>query len=322
MTALPRDRALPVIVALVALSVVASVPTAQAAPLSEGATASGGTVPQSGNCPGGQQQDVHCLPGGQGSPARPGGPIQPPIMPPPGIPPATQPADREGPEKIVGWAKAMLHIHDDDQDVTYTSGRVELTFIRRVVQDMEGNTQYVLAPDVGAEGMTWYGKGRVFDCTVEGEAVIPFPVVLTDSPHGVVGLIPGVHVPLDSSRPTFGYMNVVGPDGGDFHSVMIRMFDPDARLIKTCPGDPPTVTEESFEAGYLLHILWQKNIHTNGSVSFEGQQTYDQGDPLDFLNLLPPGAAIPESARQELQASGSGTSRRYTWKWEMTPLGQ
>lgn len=322
MTTSPWTRGTMVIMALVAVSAAAYVVTANASSLSEGATASGGTVPQSGNCPAGRQADGHCLPGGQGSPARPGGPIQPPIMPPPGIPPVARPADREGPQKIVGWAKAMLHIHDDDQDVTYTSGRVELTFIRRVVQDMEGNTQYVLAPDVGAEGMTWYGKGRVFDCTVEGEAVIPFPVVLTDSPHGVVPLIPGVHVPLDSSRPTFGYMNVVGPDGGDFHSVMVRMFDPNARLIKTCPGDPPLVTEDLFEAGFLLHILWQKNTYTNGSVSFEGQQTYDMDNPLGLLDMLPPGPN-QNIARQFLsqgQTSSSGTSRRYTWEWALGPL--
>lgn len=308
-----------VILPLVAASASAFVPIAQAAPPPEAATASGGTVPQSGNCPAGREQDEHCLPGGLGSPARPGGPIRPPVMP-PGIPPASQPADSEAPEKIVGWAEATLHIHDDDQDVTYTSGRVQLTFLRRNVQDMPGNTQYVVVPDVGAEGMTWNASGRVFGCIVEGKAIIPFPFVLTDSPHGVVALFPGIHLPMDPSGPAFGYLNLVGPDGGDFHSVMIRMFDPDARLIKTCPGDPPLVTKEKFDAGYLLHILWQKNTYTNGSVSFEGLQTYDQGNPLDFLNLLPPGAGIPESARQQLQASGSGTSRRYTWIWELGPF--
>ena len=155
---------------------------------------------------------------------------------------------------------------------------------------------------------------------MEGKAVIPFPFVLTDSPHGVVPVIPGIHLPMDPSRPAFGYLNLVGPDGGDFHSVMIRMFDPDARLIKTCPGDPPLVTEEKFDAGYLLHILWQKNTYTNGSVSFEGQQTYDMNNPLGLLDMLPPGEN-QEHARPFLNsAETSGTSVRYTWKWELGPF--
>ena len=140
-------------------------------------TVSGGTVPQSGNCPAGRQQDEHCLPGGPGSPpVRPGGPVHPPVRPPPGIPPASQPADSEAPEKIVGWAEATLHIHDNDQDVTYTSGRVQLTFLRRNVQDMPGNTQYVVAPDVGTEGMTWNASGRVFDSHRGREGGHPVPV--------------------------------------------------------------------------------------------------------------------------------------------------
>jgi len=59
----------------------------------------------------------------------------------------------------------------------------------------------------------------------------------------------------------------------------------------------------------------------NGPWS-KGKQTYDQGDPLDFLKLLPPGVVIPEAkdARKTLQESGSGTSRRYTWEWELYPV--
>lgn len=326
MTTCPRFRPLPVIAALVALSVVAAVPLAQAVPLAEAAPASGGTVSQSGDCPGGSQQDEHCVPGGPGShPAGPGGPIHPPItppvvppaMPPSGRPRVTQPEDFYTIPFILGHAKATLHIHDDDHDVIYTSGLVPLLFIRRAVQRMTGNTQYVLAVDRGRSSMTWNVNGRVFDCIVEGTAIIPFP---TERINADVDTAPGQYTPLDPTRPVFGYMNVVGPEGGDFHSVIIQMFDPDARLTKTCPGNPPLVTKEKFDAGFLLHILWAKNTHEDGRVTFKGEQTYDQGNPLDFLNLLPPGAAIPEDARRALEAAGSGTSLRYTWEWELIPV--
>ena len=164
--------------------------------------------------------------------------------------------------------------------------------------------------------MTWNVNGRVFDCTVEGKAFIRFPIEQI-TPYDIS--FPGMYLPLDPSRPAFGYLNVVGPDGGDFHSVIIQMFDPDARLTKTCPGNPPLVTREKFDAGFLLHILWQKNTREDGHIIFRGQQTYDQGNPSDFLNLLPPGPN-QDIARQFLsqgETSGSGTSFRYTWTWEL-----
>ena len=320
--ALPRFRALPVVLAVAALSAVGSVSMVQAASPSEGAPVPGGMVSQSGNCPGGRQPDGHCLPGGPGTPAGSGSPIHPPVVPPavppPGIPSATQSQDPELPQFIHGWATATFHIHDDDRDVTYTSTSdpVKLLFQRRDKQDMKGNTQYVLAGDRGMDHMTWDVKGRVFDCTVEGKSFIWFPREQVGAHYS----FPGVYTPLDPSRPAFGYLNVVGPDGGDFHSVIIQMFDPDARLTKTCPGNPPLVTKEKFDAGFLLHILWEKNTRSeDGSVIFQGHQEYDQGDPLDFLKLLPPGAAIPEVARRALQTSGSGTSLRYTWTWKLFP---
>ncbi len=316
-----------VIMAVVAMSVVASVAMAQAAPLSEGAAASGG-VAQSGNCPDVQQQGEHCLPGIPGSPAgsnsTPTPPVTPPVQPPtvppvtpPAMPPVTLPIVPPSgmPQFIHGWAIATFHIHDDDHDVTYTSDPVKLLFQRRYVQDITGNTQYVLAGDRGMDHMTWNVKGREFDCTVEGNAFIWFPSEQVGAHYS----FPGVYTPLDPTRPAFGYLNVVGPDGGDFHSVIIQMLDPNARLTKTCPGNPPSVTKEPFNAGYLLHILWQKNTHENGRVIFQGHQEYDQGDPLDFLKLLPPGAAIPDDARRALQASRSGTSLRYTWTWKLFP---
>ena len=342
---------------------------AHAAPLAEDATASGGVVPQPSNCPAGGQQDEHCLPGGLGSTARPGGPIHPPVTPPvtppPTIPPsgrpqATRPQDPELPLIIFGWAKATFHIQDDDHDVIYTAyhdkpnpvftvEKVPLTFLRRprTVQDIEsGNTQYILAPvqlslpanpreeDIFKLHVIWKVEGREFDCTVKGKAIVPFPTQPDPNFLPPPNIQPDPNIrsgrtmysyldPTDpnlTAQPAYGYLNVVGPDGGDFHSVMIKAFSLDASLIKTCPGNPPLVTKEYFQAGFLLHILWQKNTYEDGRVIFKGQQTYDQGNPLDFLNLLPPGAAIPEEARQALQASGSGTSLRYTWEWELVPV--
>lgn len=274
------------------------------------------------------------MPGGPGrAPTGQGGPIHPPVTPPtvpPGTPPVAPPTGRpeathlqdpELPEFIHGHARATLHIHDDDHDVTYTaysnfgSGFVKLLFQRRDKQDMKGNTQYVLVGDRGMDHMTWDVTGRVFDCTVEGKAVIWFPTEQVGAEYS----FPGVYTPLDPTRPAFGYLNVVGPDGGDFHSVIIQMFDPDARLTKTCPGNPPLVTKEKFEAGFLLHILYEPNTRKDGRVIFQGNRVYDQGDPLDFLNLLPAGAFIPEEARRSLEVSGSGTILRYNWMWGLYP---
>lgn len=326
MTTFPGFRAAFFIMALAAVSAAVSVPTAQSVPLSEGSPASGGTVPQSGTCPAGGQQDEHCLPGGPGSPpgsnSTPPPPVTPPTMPPVTFPivppPGIQP--EELPKFIWGRAKAMLHIKDNDQDVTYWSNEAYLLFFERPVQDMPGNTQYLLYPAVLGEqlSMTWTVKGTVFDCTVEGQAKVIFPVEPDpNNPNQATLLDPTK--PLNVTQPAFGYMNVVGPDGGDYHSVMVKAFDADARYTKTCPGDPPVVTKEPFEAGYLLHIVWQKNTDDRGYVRFKGTQSFDGGDPLDFLKLLPPGAAgaIPPGALQALQASGTGTSRRYTWEWEL-----
>ncbi len=324
MTACRRLRSWPVIVALVALSVVGSVPMAQAAPLSEGAVASGATVPQSGTCPGGRQQGGHCLPGGSGSPAGSGSTPTPPSE----RPPATRLQGAELPLIIMGWAKATLHIHDDDHDVIYSAyhdrpgvvetGSVEkvpLLFIRRMVQDMPGATQYILASgeEMGNLHVIWKAEGREFDCTVKGKAIVPL--------HTDRGGNPLVD-PINNhvTQPGYGYLNVVGRDGGDFHSVIIKAFSNEPNLIKTCPGDPPLVTEDNFQAGFLLHILWQKNTREDGRVSFKGQQTYDMNNPLGLLDMLPPGEN-QERARQFLNsAETSGTSVRYTWEWELFPV--
>ena len=312
MTGCACFRTLVFSVALTAVSTAVSVPIVQAAP--------------PGNCPGGSQQEEHCLPGGPGSPpAGPGGPIHPPVtppVPPPGTPPvvpptsppsgrpqATRPQDPELPLFVIGLAKATLHIYDADRDIVYTSSEVPLTFMRRIGTDKPGQTEYILAPVQGinqAPGedgrklqMIWTVEGREFDCTVKGKAIVTFPA----APGGGMYLDPTD----DPTQPAYGYLNVVGPDGGDFHSVMIKAVNPDADYTKTCPGDPPIVTKEPFKAVYLLHILSQPNTREDGRVIFQGHQEYDQGDPLDFLNLLPPGAAIPEEARRALQTQGSST---------------
>lgn len=241
-------------------------------------------------------------------------PVTPPITPPvrpPILPPGRPPEDLT--KLIWGRADATLHIHDENQDVTYTSNIVDLLFVpyqRQGQEDAPGQTQYLLAGSGGKAVPTviWTVEGKVFDCTVEGQARVTLPFV---------------DPALDPTRPAFGYMVVVGPDDGDFHSVMVSAFDPNALLTKTCPGDPSVVTKEPFGAGFLLHIPWQKNDREGGRVIYRGQKSYDSGNPLDFLNLLPPGAAIPDEARQALsQASGPGTSRRYSWKWELEPLSR
>lgn len=122
-----------------------------------------------------------------------------------------------------------------------------------------------------------------------------------------------------STQPAYGYLNVVGPDGGDFHSVIVKAFNPDARLIKTCPGNPQ-VMETNSQAGFLLHILMEPNTREDGRVIFQGDEEVDFGDPLGFLNLLPPGTTIPDDARRALQSSGTGTSLRYIWKWTLMPV--
>lgn len=330
--------------ALAVVGTIPSVPIAQVVPLYEGAPASGGTVPQSGNCPAGRQPDGHCLPGGPGSSARPGGPIHPPITPPvappvvppatppSGRPPATRPDDPELPVYIFGVASATLHIHDDDHDIVYTSGEVPLTFAKRAEEDqnMPGNTQYILLPnqfnitpgqqEEQKTQVIWMAEGREFECTVKGKVVVNMPAM----PGGTMYLDPtDTRQPFrhNITQPAYGYLNVVGPDGGDFHSVIIKAFNPDARLIKTCPGNPQAM-ETNSQAGFLLHILMEPNTREDGRVIFQGHQEVDFGDSSGFLDLIPPGPNR-DIARQFLsqgETSGTGTSLRYTWTWKFIPV--
>lgn len=210
----------------------------------------------------------------------------------------------------------MLHVHDENQDIKYESSRADLLFMKFDTQ--EGNSRYLLygapvGPDSGevrSLSVTWTASGTVGDCTVEGRAYVTFPV--------------GADPTTDPTLPAYGQLNVIGQDGGDFHSVMISAFNRDARLKKTCPGNPPTVTEELFEAGYLLHIIFRKNMYEErGLLVLSGMQVTDVGKPDAILDMLPPGPGrdIASQALSQAQASPSRNSRVYTWEWALYPNG-
>ena len=322
----PRLGASPELPALLILSTVFFALVARAAPAAENTPAFAEIAPRPADCSGPREEDPRCALRGPGSATRPVEPIMPPVTP-PGFPPKGPPVDLESAPYIFGWAKASLHIKDENQDVTYESDRVWLLFAKRGIQDMPGNTQYVLSPAPTGHGgefaplsMTWIGKGRVFDCTIEGQAMVTFPIDV--DPNSGHGIIPGLSTPLDPARPAYGYLNIVGPDGGDFHSVIVSAFNPNARLKQTCPRNPPTVTEVISEAGYLLHILWRKNMYEEGRLVLSGMQVYDAGKPDDFLNLLPPGPGrdLASRALSQAQVSTSRTSRQYIWEWSLFPV--
>ena len=79
-------------------------------------------------------------------------------------------------------------------------------------------------------------------------------------------------------------MNVVGLDGGDFHSINVAASDSNARIRKTCPGNPPRVTMEPLEAAWLVQVLSEKNTHSGADVTFTGSQSLD---PARFQDSLP-----------------------------------
>lgn len=349
-----------VILALAAFGTMARPPMLHPMQLPEAPAASGGSVAQSENCAAGREQDGSCLPRVPGGPTVPSEPIPPPFFPPvppeppplmppapPGLPlvvPLRPPVLSAGlpphphfPKVIGGTAKAKLHTHDADQDVTYDSDVVGLIFIQRPVQDMPGTTQYVLTPpfqplvsgDAGPMRTTWTVQGRRFDCTIDGKATVIF-TFHPDPRHPGFATIPGWNDDLDVTLPAFGYLHLAGPDGGDYHHIMVKMTDPEARVTKTCPGPPPMITQEGLEVGYLLHVIWEKNRYdttVNGSriVILKGQLSFDQDDPLDALNLLPEGEAR-DIAREGYNGQGfgalssTGTSHRYTWEWDLYGL--
>jgi hypothetical protein len=170
-----------------------------------------------------------------------------------------------GCEFVEGDAQSTLRLKDDGQDVTYTSNRVRLRFKPRTVQDQPGNVQYDLLPT----SVVWTVSGREGECTLNGQTGVTIPAFLDQ--------------PLDPTRPAYGYLNVVGLDGGDFHSVQVSAVNPTAMYTKTCPGNPPRLSQEPFKSVWLLNVLSQKNTHTGTAVQFTGAQTLDPGRFQDSL---------------------------------------
>jgi hypothetical protein len=159
---------------------------------------------------------------------------------------------------VEGWARATVHIDDGYMDMTYESGTVPLHFSQRDVQDVPGNIQY----DLDAGSMTWTASGTYYggDCPAEGQAIINFPGGQYE-PTSLVG----------------GYLNVVGLDGGDFHSIIIAAASSQLAITITCPGDPPQIEHDIPRAGYLLEILSQPNTHIGADAIYQGTQNLEVG---------------------------------------------
>jgi hypothetical protein len=203
---------------------------------------------------------------------------------------------------LEGWAQTTLRVKDDGQDATYTSNRVQLRFRPRANQDQSGNVQYDLEPTP----VTWTASGRKGDCTLSGAATMT-----------VGGTLP---TPSNGS----GYMNVVGLDGGNFHSIVI-ISSPKSPIKKTCPG--PRVMNDYVDAGVLLQILSEPNRVDNGEAIYKGQQTFDLANPLANLPAVrgaPSGAPLLPNV-PNLPGVGAalqdmaGRSALYTFKWELQP---
>jgi hypothetical protein len=215
--------------------------------------------------------------------------------------------DSVGCEYIAGWAQASLRMKEGDNDVSYVSSRTNLKFKPRAspLQNMSGNTQY----DLLATAVTWTASGKEGDCTISGQIVITIPS-FENQPLDTIAL-----------QPAYGYLNVVGLDGGDFHSIKVSATDRKAFFKKTCPGDPPTVTDYYSGVAWLLLVLSEKNTYVGPTVVFKGSKTVDVAQPTGFLDLLPPGTVLPDFAMQALrQAPASSRSEVYTWNWELRPF--
>lgn len=216
-------------------------------------------------------------------------------------------ADAVGCDYIAGWAQASFRDTLGDNDVSYVSSRAPLKFkpLPSLRQNMSGNTQYYLMPTA----VTWTASGKENDCTISGQIVINFPN-LENEPLDTIGM-----------QPAYGYMNVVGLDGGDFHSVKVSATHPEAFFKKTCPGDPPTITDYYSGVVWLLLVLSEKNTYQGPTVVFKGSKTVDVAQPMGFLDLLPPGTVLPDFAMQALQQAPASDRREiYTWNWELRPL--
>lgn len=207
-----------------------------------------------------------------------------------------------GCETVEGTASATLRVNDPDKkiDVTYVASLTTLQFRPRTVQTQAGDVLYDLLPT----SVVWTASGREGDCTVEGRALVRIPSF--------------VDQPVDPTRPAYGYLNIVTKGGGDFHSIKVSAFDPNARVTKTCPGNPPSVTMDVFRSVWLTQILTQANTHQGKAVSYVGHQTFD---PDRFQDSLPPAAL--EVLKNFPQAAGALNQRGgkfvYTFDWELRP---
>lgn len=215
-------------------------------------------------------------------------------------------AEAAGCKDVIGWAKATLRVKDDLKDVSYASSKVSLRFKPRA-RDLsyeKPNREYDLLPTA----VTWTAAGTTVDgCTISGQILVTIPSFLNQ--------------PLDPSRPAFGYLNVVGLEHGDFHSVEVSATGPEALFTKTCPGDPPTVTTHAFEGGWLLHILHEPNIFDGTTAIYKGTKKIDFRKRYSFMELLPPGTQLPQIALDALaQTSDDPGSLLYTWEWELKAL--
>lgn len=228
-----------------------------------------------------------------------------------------------GCEFIEGSAQSTLRMRDGRQNLTYVSSRARLRFRPRTVQDMQGDVQYDLLPT----SVTWTVSGTRGDCSVAGQAVVAIPAF--------------VDQPLDPIRLAWGYLNVVGLDGGDFHSLRVSAFDPNARMTVTCPGNPPRVTKEPFESVWLAMVVYQSNSHDGRTAVFKGPQTLDAaritdnvpvspGQALSILKNAPGvGGFITPEIQQKLKEAQAALERNaaensgklvYTFDWELRPM--
>lgn len=194
-------------------------------------------------------------------------------------------ADKIACAPVLGYASTTLRVTTDVDDITYTSGVVNLQFDPIPIQDQPGDIQYVLSAK--SQGVHWVGSGTHDGCPAEGETTVLFP-----------------GVPYTGPENAAGYLVVVAP--GDNHSTIITAYNPAATLTVTCPGDPPTITHIGFDAGFLLHILGWPN--SDGGTRYTGDCVQDFGEHLNYhftwdlrasdvlapLSDTQPAATVPE----------------------------
>ncbi len=165
-------------------------------------------------------------------------------------------ADEIGCYEVEGWAETTMHRVNDGMDMTYTSGRVNLKFVPRAVQPEPGDIYYDLA--AGSGPVNWLASGTIGGCPASGASTIAFSGI----PYDPLTIDPA------------GILIVVAP--GDFHSVLVRAYDPGAEVTVVCPGDPPSTYEASFDAAWLLQIVSEPN--KDGGKTLEGDQFLVFGD--------------------------------------------